>query len=47
MLLLQAQVEGIGFELVNLFNQNNYNVIALSRNTSSISKLNLNNVFTC
>ena len=36
----------IGFELVNLFNKNNYNVIALSRNLSSISKLNLNNVST-
>lgn len=45
--IITGSSRGIGFELVNLFNQNNYNVIALSRNTSSISKLNLNNVFTC
>ena len=45
--IITGSSRGIGFELVNLFNQNNYNVIALSRNTSSISKLNLNNVTTC
>ena len=45
--IITGSSRGIGFELVNLFNQNNYNVIALSRNTSPISKLNLNNVFTC
>ena len=45
--IITGSSRGIGFELVNLFNQNNYNVIALSRNTSSISKLNLNNVSTC
>ena len=44
--IITGSSRGIGFELVNLFNQNNYNVIALSRKTSSISKLNLNNVST-
>jgi short-subunit dehydrogenase len=42
--IITGSSRGIGFELVNLFSQNNYNVIALSRNVSSISKLNLNNV---
>jgi len=42
--IITGSSRGIGFELVNLFNKNNYNVIALSRNASSISKLNLNNV---
>ncbi len=44
--VITGSSRGIGFELVNLFNKNNYNVIALSRNISSISKLNLNNVST-
>ena len=44
--IITGSSRGIGFELVNLFSQNNYNVIALSRNVSSISKLNLNNVST-
>jgi short-subunit dehydrogenase len=44
--IITGSSKGIGFELVNLFSQNNYNVIALSRNVSSISKLNLNNVST-
>ena len=44
--IITGSSRGIGFELVNLFNKNNYNVIALSRNDSSISKLNLNNVST-
>ena len=44
--IITGSSRGIGFELVNLFSQNNYNVIALSRNVSSISKLNLNNVLT-
>ena len=42
--VITGSSRGIGFELVNLFNKNNYNVIALSRNASSISKLNFNNV---
>ena len=42
--IITGSSRGIGFELVNLFNKNNYNVIALSRNASSISKLNFNNV---
>ena len=42
--VITGSSRGIGFELVNLFSQNNYNVIALSRNVSSITKLNLNNV---
>ena len=44
--VITGSSRGIGFELVTLFNKNNYNVIALSRNISSISKLNLNNVST-
>ena len=44
--IITGSSRGIGFELVNLFNKNNYNVIALSRNVSSISKLNFNNVST-
>ena len=44
--IITGSSRGIGFELVNLFSQNNYNVIALSRNVSSISKLNFNNVST-
>ena len=44
--VITGSSRGIGFELVNLFNKNNYNVIALSRNLSSISRLNLNNVST-
>jgi NAD(P)-dependent dehydrogenase (short-subunit alcohol dehydrogenase family) len=44
--IITGSSRGIGFELVNLFSQNNYNIIALSRNVSSISKLNLNNVST-
>lgn len=44
--IITGSSRGIGFELVNLFSQNNYNVIALSRNVSSISKLNLKNVST-
>ena len=44
--VITGSSRGIGFELVNLFSQNNYNVIALSRNVSSITKLNLNNVST-
>lgn len=44
--VITGSSRGIGFELVTLFNKNNYNVIALSRNLSSISKLNLNNVST-
>jgi len=44
--VITGSSRGIGFELVNLFNKNNYNVIALSRNLSSICKLNLNNVST-
>ena len=35
---------GIGFELIKIFNTNNFNVIALSRNNKSISDLNLKNV---
>jgi NAD(P)-dependent dehydrogenase (short-subunit alcohol dehydrogenase family) len=42
--VITGSSRGIGFELVNLFSQNNYNVIALSRNVSSITKLNLSNV---
>lgn len=35
---------GIGFELVQLFAKNNCNVLAVSRNISSLEKLNLNNL---
>ena len=37
---------GIGLELVILYSQANYNVLALSRNTNILKKLQLKNVTT-
>ena len=42
--IITGSSRGIGFELVKLFNENNYKVIALSRNTKPISNLKLKNV---
>ena len=42
--LITGSSRGIGFELVKLFNKNNFNVIALSRNYSVIDDLQLKNV---
>ena len=43
-IIITGTSKGIGFELVKLFANNGHNVLALSRNTKPISKLNLNNV---
>jgi len=43
-IIITGTSQGIGFELVKLFANNGHNVLALSRNSSAISKLNLNNV---
>ena len=42
--IITGSSRGIGFELVKLFNQNNFKVVALSRNTKPISNLKLKNV---
>ena len=42
--IITGSSRGIGFELVKLFNENDYKVIALSRNTKPISNLKLKNV---
>ena len=39
--IITGSSRGIGFELVKLFNENDYKVIALSRNTKPISNLKL------
>ena len=43
-IIITGSSRGIGFELVKLFNQNDFKVIALSRNTKPISDLKLKNV---
>jgi NADP-dependent 3-hydroxy acid dehydrogenase YdfG len=43
--IITGSSRGIGFELVKLFNENDYKVIALSRNTKPISNLKLKNVY--
>ena len=43
-IIITGSSRGIGFELVKLFNQNDFKVIALSRNTKPISNLKLKNV---
>lgn len=43
-IIITGSSRGIGFELVKLFNQNDFKVIALSRNTKPISNLELKNV---
>lgn len=42
--IITGTSRGIGFELVRLFANQGYNVLALSRNEEPISNLNLNNV---
>ena len=42
--IITGSSRGIGFELVKLFNENDYKVIALSRNTKPICNLKLKNV---
>ena len=42
--IITGSSRGIGFELIKIFNKNNFNVIALSRNQKPISDLNLKNV---
>lgn len=44
--LITGTSRGIGFELAQLFAKNDYNVIAVSRNTNSIEALNLKNITT-
>ena len=43
-IIITGSSRGIGFELVKLFNKNDFKVIALSRNTKPISNLKLKNV---
>lgn len=42
--IITGTSRGIGFELAHLFANNNHNVLALSRNTTSITNLNHNNI---
>ncbi len=42
--LITGASRGIGFELAQLFAKNNCNVLAVSRNISSLEKLNLDNI---
>ena len=44
--IITGTSSGIGFELVKLFSKNNYNVLAVSRNSKPIEQLNLKNVTT-
>ncbi|PHR70875.1 MAG: short-chain dehydrogenase [Lutibacter sp.] len=43
-IIVTGASRGIGFELVQLFAKNNCNVLAVSRNISSLEKLNLDNL---
>lgn len=42
--IITGTSRGIGFELVQIFAQNNCNVLALSRNSKPLNRLNLQNV---
>lgn len=44
-IIITGTSRGIGFELVKLFSDRGYNVLALSRNEKSIQKLKLKNVY--
>ncbi|NEW79341.1 MAG: SDR family oxidoreductase [Gelidibacter sp.] len=45
-IIITGTSRGIGFELAQLFAKNNYNVLALSRNTKPLENLNLKNITT-
>ena len=45
-IIITGTSRGIGFELAQLFAKNNYNVLALSRNSEPLKKLGLQNI-TC
>ena len=45
-IIITGTSRGIGFELAQLFAQNNYNVLALSRNEKPLKSLNKNNIST-
>ena len=44
--IITGSSRGIGFELVKIFSQNDFNIITLSRNIQAISDLNLKKVKT-
>ncbi|SNR62328.1 SDR family NAD(P)-dependent oxidoreductase [Lutibacter flavus] len=44
--IITGTSRGIGFELAQLFAKNNYQVLALSRNSKPLNKLNLKNIST-
>ncbi len=44
--IITGTSRGIGFELAQLFAKNNYQVLALSRNSATLEKLNLKNITT-
>ena len=45
-IIITGTSRGIGFELAQLFAQNNYNVLALSRNSAPLNELKLKNIST-
>ena len=45
-IIITGTSRGIGFELAQLFAKNNYNVLALSRNSEPLNNLNLKNITT-
>lgn len=45
-IIITGTSRGIGFELAQLFAKNNFNVLALSRNTKPLENLNLKNIST-
>lgn len=44
--IITGTSRGIGFELAQLFAKNNFNVLALSRNSEPLKKLNIKNIST-
>ncbi|MDX1830407.1 MAG: SDR family oxidoreductase [Lutibacter sp.] len=44
--IITGTSRGIGFELAQIFAKNNYNVLAISRNTKTLSSLSLKNITT-
>ena len=45
-IIITGTSRGIGFELAQIFAQNNYNVLALSRNPEPLNNLNIKNITT-